>query len=369
MVTRPIGRGESSRSLAPADGSRQGDSRPGLGRIEESQPCGRVFPSLKVVVDLDLDLRAQERVATVGRASDRGKVRLSRHGIHCFDRVTGLNVLLDEVPVPETRWARAPRYVSMALTNACELRCSYCYAPKKRAALEFDQVVRWAHELDHDGCLGLGFGGGEPTLYPQFPELCQRIADETLLAVTFTTHGHRMTRELARQLTGAVHFIRVSVDGVGATYERLRGRSFEDLRASLELVASVAPFGLNVVITSETVRELDAVAAFATRVGASELLLLPEQPTSRSSGLDTAGSSSLTDWINSRAHSIRLALSRSGLESAVPVADPFPGEDPLEAHAHIDASGTLRPDAFSSVGAAVAGPFLDALDRLRALFT
>jgi hypothetical protein len=51
------------------------------------------------------------------------KVRLSEAGVHLFDRVTGLNVLLDEVTVPAAQFSRAPRYLSVALTNVCELRC------------------------------------------------------------------------------------------------------------------------------------------------------------------------------------------------------------------------------------------------------
>ncbi|WP_157431588.1 hypothetical protein [Actinomadura hibisca] len=69
------------------------------------------------------------------------KVRLSEAGMHLFDRNTGLNILLDEVAVPPAQVSRAPRYLSVALTNACELRSSYCYAPKHAAMLEADRVV------------------------------------------------------------------------------------------------------------------------------------------------------------------------------------------------------------------------------------
>ncbi len=88
------------------------------------------------------------------------KVRLSEAGVHLFDRVSGLNVLLDEVEV-------------------AELRCVFCYAPKHAAMLDMDRVVAWAVELDGAGCLGVGFGGGEPTAYPRFAQLCAQIAEST----------------------------------------------------------------------------------------------------------------------------------------------------------------------------------------------
>ena len=193
------------------------------------------------------------------------KVRLSEAGMHLFDRISGLNVLLDEVKVPAGQVSRAPRYLSVALTNACELRCVFCYAPKHAAMLDMDRVVAWAVELDGAGCLGVGFGGGEPTAYPRFAQLCTQIAKSTSMAVTFTTHGHRLTPGLADALRGSVHFARLSVDGVGATYERLRRRPFPAVLAAATLLRSVAPIGINAVVNADTIGELDDLAEFAAR--------------------------------------------------------------------------------------------------------
>ncbi len=72
----------------------------------------------------------------------RWKMRSTAAGLHLFDRTSGLNLLLDEVSHPTSQWAKAPRYVSIALTNACDLSCAYCYAPKRPAALNADIVTR-----------------------------------------------------------------------------------------------------------------------------------------------------------------------------------------------------------------------------------
>ncbi|MER7109354.1 radical SAM protein [Streptomyces sp. NPDC000229] len=182
---------------------------------------------------------------------------MSASGVHLFDRVSGMNVLLDEVPVPAERFSRAPQYLSVALTNACELHCPYCYAPKHAAALDRERVLAWAVELDAAGCLGVGFGGGEPTAYRRFAQLCSDIAQSTSMAVTFTTHGHRLTPELVESPRAAVHFVRLSVDGVGATYERLRSRPFAAVVQAARLLGPLAPFGINAVINADTVGQLD----------------------------------------------------------------------------------------------------------------
>lgn len=280
------------------------------------------------------------------------KVRTGPDGVHLFDRSSGLNVLFDEAHLPEHLWSRAPRQISIALTNACDLTCHYCYAPKQRGQLDIDHILRWACELDTEGCLGIGFGGGEPTLFRRLPWLCQTIAQTTSLAVTLTTHGHRWTSELAAQLRGTVNFVRVSVDGVGDTYERLRNRPFDELVRRLKLISDAFPVGINCVVNQSTVAELDAVARLAANVGAAELLLLVEQPTSRTSGATTDIISRMHDWIRSHRGTVPLAVSEQDAVG-LPTAEPLPSEVGLRSYAHIDATGKLRATSYSRYGVAI----------------
>lgn len=292
-------------------------------------------------------------------------MRRSRYGAHYFDRMSGLNVLLDEVTFPPEQWHRAPRYVSIALTNACELRCPFCYAPKHPARLRAEDVLGWGRELDAAGTLGIGFGGGEPTAHPDLASLCQAIAEQTSLAVSMTTHAHRFDESLADRLRGSVHFIRVSVDGLGATYQTIRGRPFAALKKKVELVATVAPFGINCVVTDQTIDELDASLAWAEQAGAQELLLLVEQPVGRRAGLPAEARDRLVGWVAQAAPSIRLAVGAMGAVDEMGLADPFRAEPPLEAHAHVDASGRLRADAYADLSVEVDGSIVEALEELK----
>ena len=276
-----------------------------------------------------------------------------------------MNVLLDEVRVPAEQFSRAPRYLSIALTNACELHCAYCYAPKHAAALDRARVLAWAVELDAAGCLGVGFGGGEPTAYRRFAQLCSDIAQSTSMAVTFTTHGHRLTPEFVESIRGTVHFVRLSVDGIGATYERLRGRPFAAVVQAAELLRSLVPFGINAVINADTVGDLEDLAGFADEVGASELLLLPERPTAAVPGISDADAERLVKWAAATRTKLRLAISRTGLEAALPTAETIPGEHPLDAHMHVDAAGVLRPHAYAPTGLSVGGSIMEAVQTLK----
>lgn len=295
------------------------------------------------------------------------KSRSTQQGVHYFERQTGINIFLDEVRPPEPNWSVAPRYVSVALTNACELSCPYCYASKKPARLGAQQIGPWLRELDQNGCLGVGFGGGEPTLHSEFTKICRLTANETGMAVSFTTHGHRITDDLVKQLRGNVHFIRVSVDGVGRTYEENRGRDFAELERRVDLVAGICPFGINVVVGNKTAWELDALLECAERWGADELLLLPEQQTKGRNGIGKAAYAEMTRWLTARrSHSTtRVGISKMADLSGIAIADAFPKEDPLTAHAHIDASGAVRADAFTDRKITIQESVIEALRELR----
>jgi len=285
------------------------------------------------------------------------KVRNGPDGIHLFDRRTGTNILLDEVTVPSTAWSAAPRQVSVALTNACDLDCPFCYAPKRHAGLAIDNVCVWVEELDAAGCLGVGFGGGEPTLYRRLSELCHHTNDRTSLAVTLTTHAHRWTPALVDELAGAVHFVRVSVDGTGATYERIRGRAYEELRDKLALIAATFPTGVNCVVNEATISDLGAVADLAVSSGAIELLLLPQRAARGLPGVGQSVAARMEQWVDAYVAAggpLRVTVAAGG-SGDLPVADPLPGEVGLRSYAHIDATGTLRPTSYSENGATIDG--------------
>lgn len=292
------------------------------------------------------------------------RIRLGPDGLHLFDRQSGLNVVLDEITPPEDAWSAAPRQVSVAVTNACDLACPYCHAPKHRATLELSHLLGWMSELDQAGALGVGFGGGEPTLYRHLPEACAHAAENTDLAVSITTHGHRWNAELISRLRGAVNFVRVSVDGVGSTYERLRGRSFAQLRKALDAIAADFQWGINSVINRDTVSDLDAIAALAAEHGAAELLLLPEQPTAGAPGAAQDILRVLESWVLAYAGPVPLATSANAA-LGVPIADALPGEVGLRSFAHIDASGTARTSSYARSGVRIGeGGVMAALNQL-----
>ena len=260
-----------------------------------------------------------------------------------------MNFLLDDITADPNLWAAAPRQMSIAVTNICDLSCPHCYAPKDKSMLRIDQVVSWLYELDQNGCMGVGFGGGEPTLFPRFADLCSRAANETRLAVTMTTHGHHLSHQVIDSLAGNIHFARISMDGVRGTYESIRQRSFGALLRRIEAISNIVPFGINYVVNSVTIRDIDTAMRIANDLGAAEFLLLPEVPAGRGLGIDEQTKARLREWIAETHSSVRLTISEFGSEG-LPVCSPLKEERGLSAFAHVDARGVLKSTSYDRNG-------------------
>jgi hypothetical protein len=154
---------------------------------------------------------------------------------------------------------------------------------------------------------------------------------------------------LKADLKGYVHFVRVSMDGVGTTYEALRGRSFAEFRRKLEIIRTLAPFGINFVVNALTFPDIDRATSLAVESGAAELLLLPERRTRSTSGIDNDTREALSAWVHSFHGNIRLSISEVDAVG-LPIYNPLPQEKGLLSYAHIDASGILKRSSFAPTG-------------------
>lgn len=275
--------------------------------------------------------------------------RFSGDGIHMFDRRTGVNILFDEVEVPIKKWSLAPRHVSIALLNACDLRCEHCYAPKIPARLRGETVQSWFAELGREGCLGVGFGGGEPTLHKDLPALCRYVTEETLMSVSITTHGHHLDEAMKERLSGNVNFIRLSMDGMGDTYEKIRGRSFEGFVRRLIVARSISTLGINYVVNDLTIHDLKSALLFAGDQGVREFLILPQQQTRTVSGIEGEVLNRLSRIILDYSGGVKLSVSESYADFFLSES-PFVKDVGLRAYGHIDASGLAKRSSFHPTG-------------------
>jgi len=210
----------------------------------------------------------------------------------------------------------------------------------------------------------VGFGGGEPTLHPDFVALCQFTAEKTRLALTCTTHGHVLDDAIMSSIGSSINFIRISMDGVGQTYERIRGKPFDVLCSQIEMVSKYTKIGINYLVNSATITDLDQAVTLAENMGASQFLLLPEQSAFGQGGIDNGTNLKLREWVQTCCTRVPLAVSEQG-SLGLPTCDPLAEEGGLRAYAHVDAEGVLKASSFESDGVSVgSGSLMTALKEL-----
>ena len=266
--------------------------------------------------------------------------RYTKQGVHLFDRESGLNILMDEFECSDEILSVAPANVSIALTNKCNRSCPHCFAPKFTASLDFMTVCSWIDELNKNGCLGVGFGGGEPLLYPYIEELCRYVHDKTSMACTLTTNGDFIEDNTVMWMSQNVNFVRVSTNGGTIDYNQIKYLT-KDIQV-----------GINYLLNERTFQELDNTIKCCAEVGVKELLLLPQMKTDFCDGVQSRFISKVDDWLLSTNFPLRVtvsAFSSGGMKSVFAI----PGDSGMRQYLHISAEGLVKNSSVNKYGIAV----------------
>ncbi|HEV2835956.1 MAG TPA: radical SAM protein [Pyrinomonadaceae bacterium] len=184
-----------------------------------------------------------------------------------------------------------PHRLTVELANICNLHCSYCLRSEenlysKHAAFFsielLRRVINEARETAH--ITRVNFTGGEPTLHPQFAEVLETVG-AAKLTTSFVTNGWHFERTwpaLSANRNASSH-VAFSIDGIDReTHDRWRGKgSFDRLiRAFSRCYVSQFPFTMKMVIRRDLVDQLESVALFAAKMGATALNFVHLMPTS-----------------------------------------------------------------------------------------
>lgn len=156
-------------------------------------------------------------------------------------------------------FGRRHNYLRIAVTDRCNLRCTYCMPPqgiraKPRAAiLRFDEVVRVARVASEMGVTKVRLTGGEPLVRRGLPRLVHALAAlPRIESVAMTTNGVLLSR-FARLLRAAgLGSVNMSLDSlVPERFARITLRDhFDRVLAGLDaaLAAGFVPLKINTVV-------------------------------------------------------------------------------------------------------------------------
>jgi radical SAM protein with 4Fe4S-binding SPASM domain len=177
------------------------------------------------------------------------------------------------------QYARTPKIAYYAVSDLCNLACSFCYADAKRKITRFRgdtaRSIRIVDALGELNVVNLILSGGEPMMREDLFEIAQ-CAKQNGMLVGLTTNGTLIgAGEAARLRSAGVDYVQVSLESPDpAEHDALRGRGTH--ARSLEAIRVLQAQGYcreELYVTATTTRKnLDGLGQlhdFADCIGAT----------------------------------------------------------------------------------------------------
>jgi len=156
------------------------------------------------------------------------------------------------------------KHLSLEYHSICNLKCTYCseeYFGGKNVQYDLPLLLKsWDESLILDGCDSVVWGGGEPTLDPNFKEILNIVLNKIRPKyLRFFTNSIKYSNEIQNLLDTKNVYITTSIDaGTQKTYDLIRGYDrFERVFANLNRYAQVSPSHITIkyIFTSENYHE------------------------------------------------------------------------------------------------------------------
>ena len=162
---------------------------------------------------------------------------------------------------------------SWRLLDTCNFRCKYCFSSTNKLSsktIEYASASSWAKAFDQTNKKWLiHITGGEPTLYPNFIELCSKLTANHYIAIN-SNLSFPSINEFSQILNPkSVHYIHASLH----YYERSK-KSIEDF---VEKVSHLSNSGFNVLISAVMTPEIiDNYHIISGYFDSNNMVLIPK---------------------------------------------------------------------------------------------
>jgi radical SAM family uncharacterized protein len=163
---------------------------------------------------------------------------------------------------------KSPFIAGHKLLYRCNLECGMCpfWRRDDEDLLGLKDEIRIMESLSRAGVSFLGFEGGEPTLRPDLPEILREAHQR--FHTSMVTNGFLLTKRW-KDLRRYLELVFVSLDGIGATHDRLRGIKGSFVRAvdGIRHAKGDVPTNISATITKENLDHAEPLVHLAEELG------------------------------------------------------------------------------------------------------
>jgi len=163
-----------------------------------------------------------------------------------------------------------PLTLLLLINRGCNLRCTFCDLWDRAQNMPYEQVLALLDEAQAIGTKVLVITGGEPLIHPRIFDVVAE-AKRRGMGVNITTNGTLVERNWDALVASGVSSLSISVDGLEATHEALRGQlgCFGKSVAAIRRIKAETDIGLSIyfTVTNQNVHELIPVYEMSRELG------------------------------------------------------------------------------------------------------
>ncbi len=164
---------------------------------------------------------------------------------------------------------RVPIFVTLCVTNRCNIRCVYCYAEyydRNTQEIPKERIFELIDELHRLGTKYISLNGGEALLRTDIAEIVDKIKSKGLLC-HLSTNGLLIPSRIP--VLRKIDSIAVSLDGIGERNDLNRGQgTYQRIMQGLEcLKRENIKFHLHTVLTKNNTESIEELLSLAGRFG------------------------------------------------------------------------------------------------------
>lgn len=179
----------------------------------------------------------------------------------------------------------SPMFVAWDITYRCNLNCFFCdrqtiYRDKLSKELSLSEAKLVVDRLAEADVMTIGITGGEALLRNDLENIIEYAVDRGLV-VTLSTNGTLMTKARAKKIANLVQSVSISLDGLSATHDEVRGKNgayagaIQGLKLLVETQSRSCAVGVNFVLNKLNFQELLEVFETVRKLGADFFFVQP----------------------------------------------------------------------------------------------